>query len=288
MRKITFEQYKTELLNLFKSINSEFNDKGIVWFAHSGTLLGAKRNNEFIPWDDDIDMGMTSKEFYSKKEIIKDISKKYNLSLADKIEHIGLNNSRLISNEKILVDYKGKEYLTSLFIDIMIAIPIKHRKQFVPFFWYVSCRLMQIFSTFWRPLPKYKSTKANPKKISVITQILVFIARIFISPLLILHFVEKRTIKKSINKNHKNYIFHYGWSNLGIFYTESELNNLSVDYISGEKIYVNDNWKEELIIRYGENFERLPDISKRIPHHITLTPYEGNEFEYSIFPHIIK
>lgn len=288
MRKLTFEEYKNELLSLFKKVNNEFRNNNITWFAHSGTLLGAKRNGEFIPWDDDIDMGMTSREFYMKKNKIVKISNKLNLNVADKIEHIGLNNSRLISNEKITVEYEGQEYITSLFIDIMIAIPFKGKSWIRPIFWYLSCRVLQIFSTFWRPLPKYKATKKGSKKINWITQLAVFIARLFIFPILILHLFEKRLVSKSLDKNYDKYVFHYGWSNQKISYSKESLENLNKIVISGETVFINDNWEYELTTRYGKNFLMPPSASARIPHHITLTPFNGNSNEYDIFPHIIR
>lgn len=287
MRKLSFKQYKQELADLFKIINDSFIRNNITWFAHSGTLLGAKRYGDFIPWDDDIDMGMTSNEFYSKKDIIIKILGDNDLRLADKTDYIGLNNSRIISNEKIIVTYEGNEYITSLFIDIMIAIPCRKINKYKRYFWFISCRLLQIFSTFWTPLPRFKTTKKGPKRICLLTQLLVFISRIIIFPVLILHYIEKFTIKKSVNSSGKYYYFHYGWSYQDIYYTDYDLNNFESWEINKNKINVNRNWEYELQTRYGFDYIKEPEIISRHPHHITLTP-NINGAEYKVFPHIIR
>lgn len=56
---------------LLKEIDRVCTENGITYYLICGGLLGAVRHKSFIPWDDDVDIGMTRKEFEKLKKIAR-------------------------------------------------------------------------------------------------------------------------------------------------------------------------------------------------------------------------
>ena len=59
MRRITDKELLQLQLNILRDVNLFCRETGIEYFLVGGTAIGAIRHGGYIPWDDDIDIGMT-------------------------------------------------------------------------------------------------------------------------------------------------------------------------------------------------------------------------------------
>lgn len=61
--KTSLRQCQLVQLHLLHVLDAICSKYGLRYFLGGGTLLGAMRHNGFIPWDDDIDVGMPVKDY---------------------------------------------------------------------------------------------------------------------------------------------------------------------------------------------------------------------------------
>ncbi len=61
--KYTLREIQNKLLEMLNWFHEFCAQNGLKYFAIGGTLLGAVRHKGFIPWDDDIDLGMPRDDY---------------------------------------------------------------------------------------------------------------------------------------------------------------------------------------------------------------------------------
>ena len=63
-------EVQTIIWNIMQEIMPVISEERFTYFMLGGTLLGAVRHKGFIPWDDDIDIGMPRKDYQAFLKLI--------------------------------------------------------------------------------------------------------------------------------------------------------------------------------------------------------------------------
>lgn len=104
MDRETLRKVQLVQLEIAKEIKRVCEENHINYFLDSGTLLGAVRHKGFIPWDDDLDLGMLRNDYERFLEIAP-------AGLREKYELITWKNDREYPHPMAKVIKKGTVYI---------------------------------------------------------------------------------------------------------------------------------------------------------------------------------
>ena len=112
---LTPESHLDQLHELLGVLIEVFNQHGIFYMAMAGTLLGIVRNNDYIPWDDDIDLAVNYSD-YDKLMNLNEHLQYYGIEISGKWHPNGKNYTweegkwwkllkfRYIDNHHVFID----------------------------------------------------------------------------------------------------------------------------------------------------------------------------------------
>lgn len=109
MELLFIQSKEKEILNIIDEVCKKEN---IDYWLSDGTLLGAVRHGDFIPWDDDIDISMRREDYNKFIEIFKKYEKDYGCRIVINSKR---SSKRFYKVKKIFVE-KGKKI--EFFVDI--------------------------------------------------------------------------------------------------------------------------------------------------------------------------
>lgn len=96
--------HSCELL-ILKEVKRLCEENGIQYFIIAGTLLGAVRHKGFIPWDDDMDVGMLREDYEKFIKLAKtDLCSQFFLQTPETDSAYGLNFAKIQLKDTSLVE----------------------------------------------------------------------------------------------------------------------------------------------------------------------------------------
>lgn len=108
-------------LELLHTVDNICNENNIKYFLIGGTLLGAVRHKGFIPWDDDIDIGMSRKDYDRFINICKNnMPDNTKLLTYDTVDNYPHNFAKIIDTRTVLIEenLKHLNVKSGVFIDV--------------------------------------------------------------------------------------------------------------------------------------------------------------------------
>ncbi|CAK7079609.1 MAG: hypothetical protein PARBA_03350 [Parabacteroides sp.] len=144
------ELQKSEL-NILKKFVDICKRNDIEYHMTGGSLIGLVRHQGFIPWDDDIDVLMTRKEYTKFLAIAeKELPINMHLSTFDTPGHIWLVPRIIDNNTQFYLNNAIKKKTTGAWMDILVfdGVPAPGFKRNIYSFFYLLSRILYQFSNF--------------------------------------------------------------------------------------------------------------------------------------------
>lgn len=267
MRQIGTGELKKIQLEILDVVMKFCDEHDILCFLDAGTLLGAIRHKGYIPWDDDIDVGMLRPDYDKFMRLFNEENSRYKFQCVENDASCVIHCGRVCDTKTVLY-YPDRKTGYKLFanVDIWVmdnapdddkALRKMYIRQYV---------FRNLHSSFGLPT----SAPPNPDK-SIFRRIMVRCVRAIIS-IIPEALLPKTYFLKLLLRNSKLYVSQKT-KRVGSFMGMNELSmdrnkftNFTYAEFEGRKYKIPSGYDEWLTKLYGD-YMKLPPEEKRKTHH---------------------
>lgn len=121
MRELNLEEVKKIQMDILDYVDGFCKREKIKYWIDSGTLIGAVRHKGYIPWDDDIDIGMLREDYDRFCKIFdQKTTKKYQLHTCENDPSFRYPFSKVMDTTTILYEPDEKGVKEAVNIDVFV------------------------------------------------------------------------------------------------------------------------------------------------------------------------
>lgn len=262
LRKIELEELKEIVYSILCSFTDFCDENGLRYYLFGGTLLGAVRHNDFIPWDDDIDVCMPRPDYERFIELTKISPWKYYQVKQYTQTFIKMVDSRTVFYERLV---KNNLRAESVFIDIFpidgaadsVAERERHFRKISKLKKCLVYRICDCKALFSEAPNKTKSIKTR-------MMIYSFVAA----------FIPYRSIQRKIDAVAKTFAYEesnkigvsvWGWGEKDVLDKKHSEERIKLPFRDRE-FWCQGNYVESLTKKYND-YMCLPPVEERPPFH---------------------
>lgn len=120
MKQMTIDEVKKVQLEILSCVAKFCEENRIRYWIDSGTLLGAIRHKGYIPWDDDIDVGMLREDYDRFSAIFNQSGSAYHFLCVENSPNFYLPHGKVCDNNTVLYEPDENGYKSAVNIDIFV------------------------------------------------------------------------------------------------------------------------------------------------------------------------
>ena len=253
------------MLKILKEVHKICEENNIKYFLSDGTLIGAIRHQGFIPWDDDLDIGMLREDYEKFCKIAPQIlSENFILQNFQTDKGYGLQFGKVILKNTVWIEKVAKNMnrqWSGIYIDIFPYDNITENKKMQKLInrLYIFIQGLILIKFKYINISNYESMAKKLK------YVLKKIYLCTISKKLLIY-IRDSICKRYLNKS-KTLVTKYG----GNFYKNQNPYNfykdLTLQKFEDTSFYIPKNYDKILKNLYG-NYMEIPPIEKQRQHGI--------------------
>ena len=253
------------MLKILKEVHKICEENNIKYFLSDGTLIGAIRHQGFIPWDDDLDIGMLREDYEKFCKIAPQIlSENFILQNFQTDKGYGLQFGKVILKNTVWIEKVAKNtnrQWSGIYIDIFPYDNITENKKMQKLInrLYIFIQGLILIKFKYINISNYESMAKKLKYVLKKNYLCTISKKLLI-------YIRDSICKRYLNKS-KSLVTKYG----GNFYKNQNPYNfykdLTLQNFEDTSFYIPKNY-DKILKNLYENYMEIPPIEKQRQHGI--------------------